>query len=312
MGVLSWLTGSKDSGSTAPSESAALFDEEFQRRLETLAIVSKRVFTGRMRADRRSKKRGSGIEFADHRDYAAGDDFRSIDWNVYQRFARLLVRLYEEEEDLSIYFLVDTSRSMGFGSGKKLDQAKRLAAALAYVGLANLDRVTIVGVSDRIVDRLPTTRGKGRIFSVFRFLQALEPSGSTDLATALRAFVARHKRPGVAVLLSDLYDPGGFEGAINVLRWSRFEPYVLHVVDPTDRMASIRGDVRLVDCETGEDREITVTPAVLARMEASFRAYEQEIQRFCTSRQVPYFQADVATPFDELVLRVFRNGGFLR
>ncbi len=125
-------------------EKADLFDDEFQRKLETLAIVSRRVFAGRMRAERRTKKKGSGIEFADHRDYAAGDDFRYVDWNVYQRFGRLLVRLYEEEEDLSIYFIVDCSTSMGFGDGKKFDQARRLAAALAYVGLANLDRVTIV------------------------------------------------------------------------------------------------------------------------------------------------------------------------
>ena len=118
-----------------------LFDDDFQRKLETLALVSRRVFAGRMRAERRTKKRGSGVEFADYRDYVPGDDFRYVDWNIFQRFARLLVRLYEEEEDLSIYFIVDCSSSMGFGDGKKFDQARRLCAALAYVGLANLDRV---------------------------------------------------------------------------------------------------------------------------------------------------------------------------
>ena len=127
---------------------AELFDDEFQRKLETLAVVSRRVFAGRMRAERRTKKRGSGIEFADHRDYAPGDDFRYVDWNAYQRFGLLFVRLYEQEEDLSIYFIVDCSSSMAFGGGRKFDQARRLCAALAYVGLANLDRVTIVGVAD--------------------------------------------------------------------------------------------------------------------------------------------------------------------
>src|SRR5262245_28423991 len=136
-----------------------LFDDEFQRKLEMLALVSRRVFAGRLRAERRTKKKGSGVEFADHRDYVEGDDFRSVDWNVYQRFGKLLVRLYEEEEDLSIYFLVDCSSSMGFGNGKKFDQARRIVAALAYVGLANLDRVTIVAVTDQMVTRMPTTRG---------------------------------------------------------------------------------------------------------------------------------------------------------
>jgi uncharacterized protein (DUF58 family) len=117
-----------------------LFDDEFQRKLEMLALVSRRVFAGRLRAERRTKKKGSGVEFADHRDYVEGDDFRSVDWNVYQRFGKLLVRLYEEEEDLSIYFLIDCSASMAFGNGKKFDQARRIVAALAYVGLASAAR----------------------------------------------------------------------------------------------------------------------------------------------------------------------------
>src|SRR5262245_53342858 len=139
---------------TEPRVRGELFDDDFQRKLETLAIVSRRVFAGRQRAERRTTKKGSGIEFADHRNYTAGDDFRFVDWGVYQRFGRLLVRLYEEEEDLSIYFLIDCSSSMGFGSGKKFDQARRIVAALAYVGLANLDRVTLVAVTDQLVKRM--------------------------------------------------------------------------------------------------------------------------------------------------------------
>src|SRR3954447_7063782 len=135
----------------APRRADDLFDDDFQRKLETLAIVSRRVFAGRMRAERRSKKKGSGQEFADHRDYVPGDDFRFVDWNVYQRFGKLLVRLYEEEEDLGITFIMDCSASMAFGNGKKFDQARRLAAALAYVGLANLDRVAAYGVNDELV-----------------------------------------------------------------------------------------------------------------------------------------------------------------
>ncbi len=312
MDVLRWLSGSSPPREQARDRTPDLFDEEFQRRLETLAIVSRRVFSGRVRAERRSKKKGSGIEFADYRDYASGDDFRSVDWNVYERFGRLLVRLYEEEEDLSIYFILDCSRSMAFQGSRKFAHAKRLCAALAYVGLANLDRVTIAGVTDQVASRLPTTRGKSRIFSVLRYLNEVAPGGSTDLHEALKTFVAQHKRPGIAVLLSDLYDSHGFEGAINVLRYNRFEPYVLHIVDPLDANPRLRGDVRLVDCETGEQRELTVTARVLARMNATWHAYKQEIERFCRAKHVPYFEANVEVAFDELVLRVFRSGGFLR
>ncbi len=293
-------------------EKADLFDDEFQKKLESLAIVSRRVFAGRQRAERRTKKKGSGIEFADHRDYVPGDDFRYVDWNVYQRFGRLLVRLYEEEEDLSVYFIVDCSTSMGFGDGKKFDQARRLCAALAYVALANLDRVTIVSANDSIVARMPTTRGKGRIFKVFEFLRRIEPDGVTDLSDSLKTFVAQHKRRGLAVLISDLYDPAGFEHGINVLRYNKFEPYVLHLVDPEEAKPKLQGDVRIYDCETGDEREVTVTAKLLERMERAWNDYLVEVERFCTSRQVPYFVADVKTPFDELVLSVFRRGGFLR
>jgi len=198
-----------------------LFDDEFQRKLESLALVSKRVFSGAMRAERRTKKTGSGVEFADHRDYAPGDDFRSLDWHAYQRFDRLLVRLFEEEEDLSIYIVVDSSESMGFHGGKKLRHAKKLAAALAYVGLANLDRVAIVAADTGIVTRLEPTRNKRRIFRVFDFLRRVEAGGHTDLGAALRTFAAQNKRRGLAILVSDLYDPAGFERGINVLRYNR-------------------------------------------------------------------------------------------
>ena len=289
-----------------------LFDDEFQRKLDYLALVSKRVFAGRMRAERRTKKSGSGVEFADHRDYQPGDDFRYLDWNVYQRFDRLLLRLYEEEEDLSIYFIVDASSSMGFGDAKKLRYAKRVAAALAYVGLANLDRVSIVSTTDKVLDRMPATRGKARIFKVFRFLRELEPEGHTDLGDALRTFVAQNKRRGLAVLISDLYDPQGFEKGINVLRYNKFDPFVVHVVDKEEAKPKLAGDVLLYDCETGDEREVTVTAKVLERFTAAYQDYLGDIERFCTSKQVPYIQADVSTPFDELILRVFRRGGFLR
>ncbi len=311
MGFLDTVLGRKG---PAPKRAGDddLFDDEFQRKLDYLALVSKKVFAGRMRAERRTKKTGSGVEFADHRDYQPGDDFRYLDWNVYQRFDRLLLRLFEEEEDLAIYFIVDASSSMGFGDAKKLRYAKRVAAALGYVGLANLDRVSIVSTTDVVAGRMPATRGKARIFKVFRFLRGLAPEGQTDLGDALKAFVAQNKKKGLAVLISDLYDPEGFEKGINVLRYNKFDPFIVHVVDKTEAKPKLAGDVLIYDCETGDEREVTVTARVLERFEMAYGEYLSEIERFCTSKQVPYIQADVNTPFDELILRVFRRGGFLR
>jgi uncharacterized protein (DUF58 family) len=314
MSFLDWfrapLAGLRAAGS--PAGNSLLFDDDFQRRLETLALVSRRVFAGRLQAERRSKKKGSGVEFADHRDYAPGDDFRFVDWNVYQRFGKLLVRMYEEEEDLSIYLILDCSSSMGFGDGSKFDQARRLCAALAYVGLSNLDRVTVVGVGAEVLERLPTTRGKKRIFSVLRFLAALRSQGDTDLGSAMRTFVAQHKRRGLAILIGDFYDPAGFAAGINVLRYNKFEARVLQLVDAREAKPAVRGDIRVRDCETGQDLEITVDDAFLDRFQQLHSGYNHELERFCVRQQIPYFAADVGVPFDESMLRVFRKGGFLR
>jgi uncharacterized protein (DUF58 family) len=311
MGVLDFL-GISSKAKVASTKDDELFDDEFQRKLDYLALVSRKVFAGRMRAERRTKKSGSGVEFADHRDYQPGDDFRYLDWNVYQRFDRLLLRLFEEEEDLAIYMIVDQSASMAFGDGRKLKYAKKVAAALAYVGLANLDRVSVVGANDHLAERMQQTRGKARIFKVFRFLKQLEANGTTDLGDAMKGFVAQNKRRGLAVLISDLYDPAGFEKGINVLRYNKFDPFVVHVTDETEGKPKLNGDVLLYDCETGEEREVTVTANVLKKYELVYKEYLSEIERFCTGHQVPSIRADVSVPFDELVLRMFRRGGFLR
>ncbi|HJK96739.1 MAG TPA: DUF58 domain-containing protein [Polyangiaceae bacterium LLY-WYZ-14_1] len=307
-------------GSTARGRGAAggdqdgdeLFDESFQRRLEVLAMVARKVHAGRQRAERRTRKIGSGIEFADHREYAPGDDFRSLDWNVYQRLGRLLVRLYEEEEDLTVYVLLDASRSMAHGRPSKLRYGKRVAAALAYVALSNLDRVSVQTFSDRMDGRLPPTRGKSRIFNVFDFLRGVTPGGATSTADAFKTFVAQHDRRGLVLLLSDLYDAAGFEAGINALRYARFEPHVLHLVDAREAELPLRGDLRLVDAETGAGREVTVTDGLLDRYREAHRTWQQRVADFCVQKQVPRYALDVSVPFDDAVLAVLRQGGILR
>ena len=300
------------------AEPARLFDERFLKKLEYLHIVAKKVFAGRIRAERRSRKTGSGVEFADHRGYTTGDDLRYLDWGVYGRLGRLLIRLFEEEEDLNIYLLLDTSASMRTGSPPKIDYARQVVAALAYVGLANLDRVSIVpldggarGAGERAKARLPPTRGKARIFKIFDFLGGITPSGTTDLHGGLQSFVHQVKRRGVAVVVSDFYDPAGYEQALNLLRYHRFEPFVLQVVDENEAHPKLVGDLELIDCETGEVREVTVSPRLLAAFEREHEALCQGIEAFCGKRGVPYFRASTSTPFDELLLRIFREGGFL-
>ncbi len=309
MGLLDVFRRKRSGPARADEE---LFDDDFQKKLDQLALVSRRAFAGKLRAERRTKKSGSGVEFTDHRDYTEGDDLRYLDWNIYQRFGKLQLRLFEEEEDLSVYFVLDASLSMGFGDGDKLRQAKRIVAALAYVALANLDRVAVSSASDVLERTMQPTRGKQRIFRVFDFLRGVRAEGVTDLGEALRTFAARHKRRGLAVLVSDLYDPHGFERGINALRFAKFEVLVVHLVDERESRPKLLGDLRVYDCETGEERDVTVTPKILETYRLEHAKYREEIARFCRKKQVHHFAADVQIPFEELVLSVFRQGGFLR
>jgi uncharacterized protein (DUF58 family) len=295
----------------ASDEERDLFDDEFQKRLEYLALVSRRVFAGRTRAERRSTRVGAGVEFADYRSYYPGDDYRQIDWNVYGRIDRLMLRLQEQEEDLSVYLLLDCSGSMAFGTPRKLTYAKRLTAALAYVALNHLDRVSITALDDTVRRRLAPTRGRNRIFTVFEFLRPLEAAGGTRLADAIGTFAAQNKRKGVAVLISDLYDPAGFEEGINRLRYARFEAHVIHVTDAADAAPRLHGDVDLIDVETGEARQVTVTPRLLARYTQAHAAYVERIRAFCLQKRVGLSSIDTRTPPDEAMLRLLRRGGLL-
>jgi uncharacterized protein (DUF58 family) len=293
----------------APDEE--LFDEAFQKRLEYLALVSRRVFAGRTRAERRSRRAGAGVEFADYRSYYPGDDYRQIDWNVYGRIDRLMLRLFEQEEDLSVYLLLDCSGSMAFGSPRKLDYAKKLTAALAYVALNHLDRVSITALRDGAVDRLAPTRGKNRIFMVFDFLRPLPARGETHLSDSIGTFVAQNKRRGVAILISDLYDPAGFEQGINRLRYGRFEAHVIHVRDRSDAAPPLHGEVDIVDAETSESRQVTVTPRLLARYAQAHAAYVERVRTFCLRKRVGLSSIDTRTPVDEAMLRLLRHGGLV-
>ncbi|TNF28183.1 MAG: DUF58 domain-containing protein [Deltaproteobacteria bacterium] len=293
------------------AKSEVLFDEAFMAKLEYLDIVAKKRFVSQQRGERRSKRIGAGLEFADHRRYSPGDDFKNIDWNVYARMGRLLVRLYEEEEDLYVYLLVDSSASMAVGDQTKFDYARKLAAALAYITLSSLDRVSVLPFSAELGQQLVPARGKAQIFRVFDFLGGVRPGGRTSMTDAFKAFVHQTRRRGLAVVISDFYAQDGYEDGLNYLRYNKFEPFVIQLTDDRELEPSLRGDVLLVDCETGLQKEMTVTPRLLSKYRAAHAAWCDELEAFCKKRQVSYFRTPVQVPFDDLMLRIFRAGGFL-
>ena len=287
------------------------FDEEFLKRLEYLYIVSQKMAARQQRAQRETEIVGSGIEFAEHRQYTPGDDFRNIDWNLFARTEELFLKLFEEEKDLHIYFLLDSSRSMQLGTPNKWAYAKRVVAALGYIGLSNLDRVSIVPFSTNLNERLPPTRGSGQIFKIFDFLRTIEPGERTKLEDAFESFVTQHKRRGMVVVVSDFYDPDGFEEALNFLRYHKFDPVVIQLYDEREFDPELKGEIEVVDCETDDVRQVTVTPELLKAYRKEFEAFSQELQEYCSRNRILYFRAPTQQPFDELILRVFRAGGFL-
>ena len=293
------------------NDTQSAFDSEFLKKLEYLYIVSKKIFSGRIKAERRSTRRGVSVEFADYRNYTPGDDFRYIDWNAFARLDELLLKLYEEREDLHIYFLVDVSQSMTYGELPKLIYAKRVAAALAYIGLSNLDRIGITAFNTTDMNRLPTERGKAKIFTVLNFLDQINGSGETDLEHAFQNFVHQTKRRGLVVLISDLFDPKGFTAGLNMLKFQKHDLFVIHIVDEKEAEPSLLGDYHLVDVETNQLRPVTINENHIKRYKALFQKYCDDLDRYCRQREISLVRTTTKAPFEELILRIFRMGGFV-
>ncbi len=296
-----------------------LFDSAFLAKLEQLYLVSKKLFRGDRRAERKSKQLGSSLEFADYRNYTSGDDLRSIDWNIYGRLDRLFVKLFEHEQDLHIYFLIDASDSMKWqpsptqNSPTKFDAARRIGASLAYIGLANLDRVNIHWFGSALHGDLGLTRGKSQFHKVLEFLRRPpELPGETRLLPSLRSFVHRTKRRGLVFLLSDLFDPAGHEEALALLRHSQFEVHVIQTLDPAELRPFASGDLRLIETESGTAFEVTATASLLRRYHEEIDAFLASLAAFCLRRGINYAQASSAVQFEELVLRVLRDGRMLK
>ena len=250
----------------------SLFDDEFLKKLEYLSILSKRLFAGQFRAERRAKRRGTGLEFADYRQYVAGDDFRHLDWKAYLRLNRLILRLFEEEEDLPIYLFVDASQSMTYGDPSKFDYARRVAAALCYIGLSNLDRVNVIAYADKIKGELPPQRGKGRIFRVFKFLEEVTTGGETNARESFKTYCTETRRRGLAVVISDFFDPAGFQSGLDILRHFKHDIFILHIASHEEVEPALKGELVLVDSENNVSREVTVTPSLLASYKVEYNA----------------------------------------
>ena len=289
-----------------------LFDSAFLARLEYLRIVARRTFSGTAPGGRTGRRTGPGLEFAEHRQYVAGDDFRHIDWAAFGRLERLLLRLCQQEEDLAIHFLVDASASMATGRPPKFDHARRLAAALAYVGLASLDRVRLVAIDAGVRGHLEAGRGKSRLLGVLEFLRGLTAGGRTDLARSVEAFLPHAPQSGLAVLISDFLDEAGYEKPLTTLQGRGFDVWCLHVTDAADVAPPWGGDLAARDAETGETLGVHLTDEVRGRIAAVAARFAADLRAWCLARGIGHAEAPTRVPADVLVLEVLGRGGLLR
>jgi uncharacterized protein (DUF58 family) len=289
-----------------------ILDPEFLARLEQLELVSRKIFLGRMKGERRSKKKGQSVEFADYRNYVVGDDLRFLDWNLYARLDRLFIRLFMEEEDLHFYILIDNSLSMDFGTPTKLHYAKQVAAALGFIGLVNMDRVVIEAFNNRITQTLPAARGRRSLWRLMDFLKKIEPAGPSNLKDSLRTFSLKSSGKGIVVLLSDLMDKGGYEEALRYLIARNLDIYVIQILSQEEIEPEIVGDLKLVDVEDEDVAEITVSGPLLKRYKQNLAAYRAALHSFCTRRGVAYLFTSNQVPFDRLVLTYLRQRGLVR
>jgi uncharacterized protein (DUF58 family) len=291
---------------------APLLSPEFLGQLEQLELVTRKVFLGRMKGERRSKRKGQSVEFADYRNYVVGDDLRFLDWNLYARLDRLFLRLFMEEEDLHFYLLIDNSLSMDFGNPTKLHYARQVAAALGFIGLTNLDRVMVRAFNDNLIESLPALRGRRSLWRLLGFLDQLQPAGPSNLARALRTFTLRCSGKGIVVVLSDFMDKNGYEEALRYLVARQMDVYVIQILAQEEIDPDLTGDIKLVDIEDDDTAELTVSLPLLRRYQENLASYQTALHDFCTRRGVSFLATTTANPFDRLVLTYLRQKGLVR
>ncbi len=289
-----------------------LLDVAFLRRIERLAIAVKKVHLGAAKGERRSKRKGTSMEFADYRNYVQGDDLRHVDWNIYGRLDELYLKLFQEFEDVTLHLLLDASKSMAFGTPEKFAFGQKLVAAMGYVGLVGYDRVSVGLLTGDRAEGLTPIRGKASANKLFAFLQNAEVGGSTNLDESLRSYSMRQRSRGVYIVISDFLDEGGFEPALRRLCATRSDVYVLQVLAPEEISPELTGDLKLVDSESEQFTEVSVSRALLKRYHQNRDAFIEKVRNYCLGHGMGHFLVSSDTQVETILLDVFRKGGLLR
>jgi uncharacterized protein (DUF58 family) len=302
---------SESTATSTRSRLGELLDAEFLVRLDALDVISRRVLRSRLQGERRSKRRGQSVEFADHRPYVAGDDLRFIDWNIYGRLEQLFLKLFLEEQDLTIHLLVDVSGSVDYGEPSKWAFLRKLAAALGYVGLAHNNRVTLSCFADGLVAQRANLRGRRDVHHLTDVLLGSDAAGPTEFEKACRQAVASRAGTGVMVVLSDFLFKEGYESGLRRLISRQYELYAIQVFSPQELDPQLAGDLKLRDMEDDDEAEVTVSNALMKYYRRNVAAFREELRGFCTQRGATCVTVSSADPVERLVLTYLRRIGLL-
>src|SRR6059036_720954 len=312
--------------SSSPTERAGLLSPKLLRQLEQFQLLAQRRAKSSARGERRSRARGQSVEFADYRNYVAGDDFRYLDWNLYGRLERLFLKLYEEERELPVRIFLDASESMTFGEPRKFDFARQVAAAIGYVALSGFDRVSVIPFPGLDSNRggqnlqpatfnlelaargaLRSVRGKKSAIQFFQNLSALSAGGSANLNEALRRGALEARQAGVAIVLSDFLDPAGYESGLTALVGRGFQVDLVQILAPEELSPTTYGDLRLVDSETGGAQEVTFGRYRMKNYQQTVQNFLQRLREFCQKRGINFFAVSSSTELQELLLKQLRQ-----
>lgn len=294
------------------NEVESLLDEQFLQQIERLRLLAQRGMTRQNRGEQVAWRSGTSMEFLDYRTYQLGDDFRYIDWNIYGRLDKLFIKLFHAEEERTIHILLDTSRSMGFGKPDKMLAAKKLVAALSYIGLSNLDRVGVSGFSSKIGDALAPARGKQVYLAVLNYLHTLSPQGETAFNACLTRYAVSSKKPGIAIIVSDLMDANGVEHGLAALTYAKYDVAVIQVLDHEELDPSFGGHLILNDVETGDTRNITLDEELISLYKTRIQQFNAQIREFCLKRGIGYYLYNTAIPFEHFLLEYLTRGTLLK
>ncbi len=312
-----------------PTKLDELLDAKLIARVGQLDVTSRKIFSGKLRGERRSKKRGESVEFADHRPYVSGDDLRHVDWNIFGRLDRLFLKLFLEEEDLCLHIVLDCSASGDCGDPGKFLYMQRVAMALGYIGLVNYNRVamTAIGTQDAemvdgkavstgIVSSIRDLRGRRRTNELAQWLCSLEPAGGSNFGEAAKRISVSRRGKGVMVVLSDYFLKEGYQDGLRLLMGRGYDVFALQCLSPEEvdpeSSDKFRGDLRLRDVEDGDFAEITVAAPLLKKYKANLAAYCDELRTFCARRDINLLTVQTDTPIDTLLLDYFRRRGLVR